>query len=84
MYKVYQRSVRQTETFKDLQRIKEETQKIDMNEMIFSIKPAGNLIQKLNYCVAQSNYIEVVFYRTEYEIWADFGPVGNYEKNLGS
>jgi hypothetical protein len=61
MYKVYQRSVRQTETFKDLQRIKEETQKIDMNEMIFSIKPAGNLIQKLNYCVAQSHYIEVVF-----------------------
>ena len=46
MYKVYQKSVRQTETFKDLQRIKEETQKIDMNEMIFSIKPAGNLIHK--------------------------------------
>ena len=46
MYKVYQKSVRQTETFKDLQRIKEETQKIDMNEMIFSIKPSGNLIHK--------------------------------------
>ena len=61
MYKVYQKSVRQTETFKDLQRIKEETQKIDMNEMLFSIKPAGNLnglsnlIHKSFRCVAQSH-----------------------------
>ena len=23
------------------------------------------------------------FYRTEYDIWADFGPVGNSEKKIG-
>ena len=23
------------------------------------------------------------FYGTEYEIWTDFGPVGNTEKNIG-
>ena len=38
---------------------------------------------------SQSHYIEVVhcagrhFYGTEYEIWADFGPVGNTEKKDG-
>ena len=41
MYKVYQKSVRQTETFKDLQRIKDETQNVDMDEMNFFIKPSG-------------------------------------------
>ena len=41
MYKVYQKSVRQTETFKDLQRIKEETQKNDMNELSFFLEPIG-------------------------------------------
>ena len=28
----------------------------------------------------QSHYIEAIFNGTEYEIWADFGPVGNTEK----
>jgi hypothetical protein len=35
-------------------------------------------------CTNQSHYIEVeqgtIFYGTEYEIWADFGLVGNTEK----
>ena len=42
MYKVYQRSVRQTETLKELQRIREEA-KIK-HESSFDIKPKGNKI----------------------------------------
>ena len=41
MYKVYQKSVRQTESFKDLQRLKDETSKIDKDEMSLHIKPTG-------------------------------------------
>ena len=41
MYKVYQKSVRQTETFKDLQRLKDETSNIDIDEMSLHIKPTG-------------------------------------------
>ena len=41
MYKVYQKSVRQTETFKDLQRLKDETSNIDNDEMSLHIKPTG-------------------------------------------
>ena len=39
----------------------------------------------LNY-LYQSHYIEnaqgAIFYKTEYEILADFGPAGNTEKNF--
>ena len=43
MYKVYQKSVRQTETFKDLQRIKDEMSEIDKDEMSLFVKPTGTL-----------------------------------------
>ena len=41
MYKVYQKSVRQTETFKDLQRLKDETSEMDKDEMSLFVKPTG-------------------------------------------
>ena len=48
MYKVYQQSVRQTETFKELQKIKQEAK--DLNKRHMDFKPSGkikNLIQIL-------------------------------------
>ena len=44
------------------------------------------LAHKLTPSSNQNNYIEVTrthFYGTEYEIWADFGLVGNTEKKVG-
>ena len=43
------------------------------------------LAHKLTPSSNQNNYIEVTgrhFYGTEYEIWADFGLVGNTEKTI--
>lgn len=41
MYKVYQKSVRQTETLKELRKIRDDAQLNTMKELSFNIKPSG-------------------------------------------
>ena len=42
----------------------------------------GKRLVNLDYLIIAQSWTGSYFYGTEYEIWGDFGPVGNTEKKI--